>query len=131
MTGRKKPGTEKQEIVAKQTDNVVEIDKENMLKLIKGLHDDGMLGNYLTELGIPFDESGQKDEPAARCGHCHAIADDDGVVCAVCGTWYHVEDQNECSGIDNKFIDLLASDHIWYVCNGCKHTDLSKHRNRE
>ena len=130
MTGRKKSANP----TALATVNVTQsggvmIDDDNLLKIMKKLQDEGTLGGFLTKLGISYDESDKKDdEQATRCGHCHTEINDDGVQCAVCQIWYHVE-ENECSGIDSKFTDLLESEHIWYVCEVCKDFDMSKHRN--
>ena len=125
LTGKKDKKKEEEE---KPGTTSIVFSEENMQKLLKSLHDNGSLKGYLDRLGISYDESNQNlDESVALCGHCSAIVADHGVMCNVCQVWFHFDDDDDegCSGIDRKFEELLISDNIWYICNKCKHSDLS------
>ena len=100
---------------------------EDLISILKELQNDGHLKGYLEKIGISYDESNDKSSAsAAKCGHCCSIVreDGDGVCCTICEIWYHIE--NDCSGIDNTYKDLIDSDNIWYICNKCKTYDLSR-----
>ena len=102
------------------------VDNYNMHKVMKHLHQKGLLKGIADELGINLDETTKLlDSSALPCGCCEAMVDSasDGVGCQICEKWYHYD---HCSGISSKFKVLVDNPNIWYVCNTCKDHDISK-----
>ena len=108
------------------------VDRPAMKDLVHQIHDRGILGSILDELGISTDElntsvADSADDSIQPCGHCTTPVTDDsaGVRCDICAVWYHLE--NGCAGIDMRYKKLLESTNILYLCDNCKEVDLGVH----